>query len=93
MEGKRVLLCTLSMLSSSKMRFAEVAPLHMVIVDEASQIEVGDYIPMLKKSADTLEKLVFIGDDKQRMSSLFTQHACLRDSPLIFQLLRSDRMK
>lgn len=74
------------------MRFDEIAPLHMVIVDEASQIEVGDYIPLLQKSAKTLEKLVFIGDDKQRAQSLSVTCFTLADSPHA-QLRRSDRTK
>ena len=40
-------------------------PLQTVIFDEASQIEVGDYFPMLVTFRPTLRKLVFIGDDKQ----------------------------
>jgi hypothetical protein len=43
-------------------------------VDEASQIELGDYIPFLYKYASTLKKVVFIGDDRQRVfPSLFSK--------------------
>jgi superfamily I DNA and/or RNA helicase len=37
-----------------------------MIFDEASQIEIGDYLPLLVRFRSTLQKLVFIGDDKQR---------------------------
>ncbi|PPQ67578.1 hypothetical protein CVT25_012072 [Psilocybe cyanescens] len=42
-----------------------LVPLRTVIFDEASQIEIGDYFPVLVKFKSTLQKLVFIGDDKQ----------------------------
>ncbi|TFY66809.1 hypothetical protein EVG20_g4292 [Dentipellis fragilis] len=65
----RVILCTLSMMSSLKTPlFARVAPVQTVIIDEASQIEIGNYIPLLHKFRHSLAKLVFIGDDKQRLS-------------------------
>ncbi|KAG6900796.1 hypothetical protein C0993_000115 [Termitomyces sp. T159_Od127] len=63
----RVMLCTLSMLSHAKLTFFNhVVPLQTIIVDEASQIEIGDYLPPLQRFKTTLRKLVFIGDDKQR---------------------------
>ncbi|KAG1750831.1 P-loop containing nucleoside triphosphate hydrolase protein [Suillus lakei] len=43
-----------------------LVPVHTVIFDEASQIEVGDYLPLLQRFQPTLQKMVFIGDDKQR---------------------------
>ena len=69
LDGVRVILCTLSMITSKSMirsGFAQLVPIRALIVDEASQIEVGEYLPLLSQSASTLEKLVFIGDDKQR---------------------------
>ncbi|KAF8813317.1 P-loop containing nucleoside triphosphate hydrolase protein [Phlegmacium glaucopus] len=64
--GSRVLLCTISMLSNMKLgTFSRLVPLQTVIFDEASQIEIGDYFPMLTRFRSTLRKLVFIGDDKQ----------------------------
>ena len=68
--GARVLLCTTSMLSMGKLMqcgFPEIVPVQTVIIDEASQIEVGDYLPILARYKTTLRKMVFIGDDKQRM--------------------------
>lgn len=70
--GSRVILCTMSMLCNQSMLsagFTRVVPIRTVIVDEASQIEVGEYLPMLSQFQSSLQKLVFIGDDKQRMDS------------------------
>lgn len=39
-------------------------------MDEASQIELGDYIPLMVDHSTTLKKVVFIGDDKQRAFSI-----------------------
>ena len=62
----RVILCTLTMLSNPKLKvITGQVPVELVIVDEASQIEVGDYLPMLNLYQKTLRKVVFIGDDKQ----------------------------
>ncbi|KAG2154057.1 hypothetical protein DEU56DRAFT_726252 [Suillus clintonianus] len=62
----RVILCTLSMLSNPRIsEFTRQVPLETVIFDEASQIEVGDYLPLLQRFQPTLKKMVFIGDDKQ----------------------------
>ena len=71
LAGSRVILCTLSMLSNDKLAtFARLVPLQTVIFDEASQIEIGAYFPMLVQFRPTLRKLVFIGDDKQCTSTL-----------------------
>lgn len=67
--GARVILCTISMLSAYRIvdcGFTKVVPVQTVIIDEASQIEVGDYLPVLARFRTTLRKIVFIGDDKQR---------------------------
>lgn len=48
--------------------FTQLVPVEAVIVDEASQIEVGDYLPLLDKFGKTIKKIAFIGDDKQRTS-------------------------
>ncbi|KXN88609.1 Regulator of nonsense transcripts 1 [Leucoagaricus sp. SymC.cos] len=64
--GSRVILCTLSMLANDRITvFSRLVPPTLFIFDEASQIEVGDYIPMLHRYHGTMRKLVFIGDDKQ----------------------------
>ncbi|KAG1821663.1 AAA domain-containing protein [Suillus subaureus] len=62
----RVVLCTLSMLSNPRIDdFTRQVPVHTVIFDEASQIEVGEYLPLLQRFQHSLKKMVFIGDDKQ----------------------------
>lgn len=71
LNGARVILCTMSMLSNPRLvtaGFTRLVPVDTVIIDEASQIEVGDYLPMLNQFAKTIRKIVFIGDDKQRKS-------------------------
>ncbi|KAG2744875.1 hypothetical protein P692DRAFT_20742909 [Suillus brevipes Sb2] len=62
----RVILCTLSMLSNPNIdTITRIVSVQTVIFDEASQIEVGDYVPLLQRFQHSLEKMVFIGDDKQ----------------------------
>ncbi|KAF7327654.1 Regulator of nonsense transcripts 1 [Mycena kentingensis (nom. inval.)] len=64
--GSRVVLCTLSMLSNYSISIiTRVIPFQTLIVDEASQIEVGAYLPLLERFMSSIRKLVFIGDDKQ----------------------------
>jgi len=74
----RVILYTLSMLSNPHIGvFSCAVPVQTVIFDEASQIEVGDYLPMLQRFRPTLQKMVFIGDDKQceiRVVASLTYH-------------------
>lgn len=66
LKGIHVMLCTLSMLSNSFITtFTKVIPLDTLIVDEASQIEIGAYIPIFSFFKHTLRKMCFIGDDKQ----------------------------
>lgn len=70
----RVILCTLSMMSGNKVissGFSELVPVETLIVDEASQVEIGDYLIPLSRFYNTLQKIIFIGDDKQCMCSLF----------------------
>ena len=48
-------------------------PVNSVVIDEASQIEIGQYLPLFELFGKTLRKLSFIGDDKQRdLFSLFS---------------------
>ncbi|KAG2074290.1 hypothetical protein BDR04DRAFT_1071679, partial [Suillus decipiens] len=54
------------MLSNPRIEeFTRRVPVQTVIFDEASQIEVGDYLPLLQRFRHKLQKMVFIGDDKQ----------------------------
>ena len=68
LQGAQVILCTLSMISSRKLQdggFTQTIPVTNVIIDEASQIEVGQYVPLFKSFGKTLRKICFVGDDKQ----------------------------
>ena len=68
--SSRVILCTLSMLSNDRMNksgFPELVPVETLIVDEASQVEIGDYLIPLSRFHSSLQKAIFIGDDKQCM--------------------------
>ncbi|KAG2110288.1 P-loop containing nucleoside triphosphate hydrolase protein, partial [Suillus discolor] len=67
LRNSPVILCTLSMLSSVALRMHggfKAAPLRTLVIDEASQIEIGDYIPLFT-SHTSIRKVCFIGDDKQ----------------------------
>ncbi|KAH9917839.1 P-loop containing nucleoside triphosphate hydrolase protein [Fomitopsis serialis] len=92
--GSTVILCTLSMLSSQRLAtsgYTRLVPVETVIVDEASQIELGDYLPLLGRFDRSIKKLVFIGDDKQLAP--YGQDD-LGDMPSIFELqhLRQDAL-
>ncbi|KIY44152.1 hypothetical protein FISHEDRAFT_52091, partial [Fistulina hepatica ATCC 64428] len=65
--GCKVFLCTLAMLSNNfvQKKFMKAAPLHSLVVDEASQIQIGDYIAVFSNMYHDLHKVIFIGDDKQ----------------------------
>ncbi|KAF6742048.1 P-loop containing nucleoside triphosphate hydrolase protein [Ephemerocybe angulata] len=92
--GSRVILSTISNLLNQKMAsITLVAPVQTLIVDEASQIGVGDYLPVIHRFQNTLEKLVFIGDDKQlapygyeqikELESIFEKQHLRRDAILL----------
>ncbi|KAL1724450.1 P-loop containing nucleoside triphosphate hydrolase protein [Schizophyllum commune] len=62
----RVMLCTLSCLSVDRLQsIAHVVPPQVILVDEASQIEVGDLVPALHRFRGLLKKVVCVGDDQQ----------------------------
>ncbi|KAH9959578.1 P-loop containing nucleoside triphosphate hydrolase protein [Russula dissimulans] len=68
LQGSQVILCTLSMISNPRLQdlgLTREVPIIKVIIDEASQIEVGQYVPLFKTFGKTLRKICFIGDDKQ----------------------------
>lgn len=50
----------------SDLGFTKVVPPISILIDEASQITIGDYFPMLNTFGKTIKNLSFIGDDKQR---------------------------
>ncbi|KAF9485147.1 P-loop containing nucleoside triphosphate hydrolase protein [Pholiota conissans] len=65
LKDTHVVLCTLSMLSNSAInQFMKQIPFTTLVIDEASQIEIGNYIPVFSKFK-ALRKVCFIGDDKQ----------------------------
>lgn len=45
--------------------FTRQVPIETVIIDEASQIEIGDYLPLINTFGNGIKKLAFIGDDRQ----------------------------
>ncbi|KAJ7650121.1 P-loop containing nucleoside triphosphate hydrolase protein [Roridomyces roridus] len=64
--NSRVILCTLSMLSTFRIAtITRIVPVETLIVDEASQVEIGSFIPVISRFSKPLKKIVFIGDDKQ----------------------------
>ncbi|KAI6128955.1 P-loop containing nucleoside triphosphate hydrolase protein [Pisolithus croceorrhizus] len=66
LRESKIILCTLGMLSNDKIApFVHVTPVDVLIFDEGSQIEVGNYLPVLHRFMNTLTKIVFIGDPKQ----------------------------
>ena len=69
LNGSKVILCSLSTFANPRIvtsGLTALVPVEVVIVDEASQIEIGDYLPLLNIHGNNLKKMVFIGDDKQR---------------------------
>ncbi|PVF95895.1 hypothetical protein CPB86DRAFT_555029 [Serendipita vermifera] len=64
----RVILCTLSMLTYPRLRqlgFHTIIPVENVVVDEASQIQLGDLLPMLHIFGSDIKRLCMVGDHKQ----------------------------
>lgn len=67
--GVRVILCTVSMITSPRLMecgLHERIPVRNVIVDEASQIQLGDLLPMFHYFSATLMRCCLVGDHKQR---------------------------
>ncbi|KAI9440017.1 AAA domain-containing protein [Lactarius indigo] len=59
LQGVQVILCTLDTISNPKLRetgFTETVPVNSVVIDEASQIEIGQYLPLFESFGDTLRK-------------------------------------
>ena len=68
-KGCRVILCTLSMLSNKLLvsgGLLKQIPIQTLVIDEAGQIMMSKYKSVLLRLGTTLEKMCFIGDDKQR---------------------------
>lgn len=70
LNGTRVILSTLSMLTNPKLAqcglTTQLLPPTTLIVDEASQIPLNSYLPAFTRFNKTLKKLCFVGDHKQR---------------------------
>lgn len=72
LNGCKVILCTLSMLSNHFIKkFTSVVPFKVLVLDEASQIEIGSYFTVFHHLGSSLRKLCFIGDDKQCVYDFF----------------------
>ncbi|KAI0250236.1 P-loop containing nucleoside triphosphate hydrolase protein [Lactifluus subvellereus] len=68
LKDSQVLLCTVDMLSNPKLQdfgLTQAVPIMNVVIDEASQIEIGQYVPLFKSFGKTLRKICFIGDENQ----------------------------
>ncbi|KAK7463530.1 hypothetical protein VKT23_006878 [Stygiomarasmius scandens] len=92
LQGSKVILCTLSMLSTSRISsIARLVPPQVMLVDEASQIETGDYLPVLHLFQNSLEKLVFIGDNMQLaphgQDEISALHSVFEEKHLIKKML------
>lgn len=67
--GIRVILCTLSMFTGHRLQdinLHALLPPHSLIVDEASQITMSDFLPALYLFGEHIRRLGFVGDPKQR---------------------------
>lgn len=68
--GARVILCTLSMLANTRLielgLTSKLLRPTTLIVDEASQIALCDYLPSLNHFHRTIRRICFVGDHKQR---------------------------
>ncbi|KAG8829690.1 hypothetical protein FRC17_006185, partial [Serendipita sp. 399] len=94
--SSRVILCTLSILTSPKLRnldFYTWMPVTSVVVDEASQIQIGDLLPMLHYFESDIKRVCFVGDHKQlapygqeevqEIESIFEKEHIVRDAVLL----------
>jgi len=64
----KVVLCTLGMLSNPKLDdcgFFDVIPVRSLVIDEASQIDVFEFMHLFHKFSNVLTKVCFFGDPKQ----------------------------
>jgi superfamily I DNA and/or RNA helicase len=78
--GIKVILCTLAMLTAPPLRLINLhkrLPPQSIIVDEASQITMSDFLPAMYFLGEHIHRLGFVGDPKQRES---LTHGCRDDS-------------
>jgi superfamily I DNA and/or RNA helicase len=67
--GVKVILCTLAMLTGPPLTTSnlhKLLPPHSLIVDEASQITMSDFLPAMYLLGEHIRRLGFVGDPKQR---------------------------
>jgi len=67
--GVKVILCTLAMLTGYpvfRIELHKLLPPHSLIVDEASQIIMSDFLPAMYLLGEHIQRLGFVGDPKQR---------------------------
>ncbi|KAG5638089.1 hypothetical protein H0H81_001856 [Sphagnurus paluster] len=67
-QGSCIILSTLSMLSNpglDEVGLFKVVPMKQLVVDEASQIKIEDFMPIFQKFGKTLRKVCFFGDPQQ----------------------------
>jgi hypothetical protein len=68
--GARVILSTLTMLSNQRLvecgLTRQLLKPTILIVDEASQIPLADYLPSFDMFKKTIKRICFVGDHKQR---------------------------
>lgn len=67
--GIKVILCTLAMFTAKLLgRLHGLLPPHSLIVDEASQITMSDFLPAMYLLGRHIRRLGFVGDPRQRES-------------------------
>lgn len=67
--GIKVILCTLAMLTGpplTRVELHKLLPPHSLIIDEASQITMSDFLPAMYLLGEHIRRLGFVGDPKQR---------------------------
>lgn len=68
--GARVVLSTLTTLSNQRLASCglttKLLQPTILIVDEASQIPLADYLPSFSMFSKTIKRICFVGDHKQR---------------------------
>ncbi|KIM33489.1 hypothetical protein M408DRAFT_60908 [Serendipita vermifera MAFF 305830] len=92
----RVVLCTLSMLTNpllQKLEFYNYMPVKNVVIDEASQIQLGDLLPLLHLHGHEISRLCLVGDHKQlapygqeevqEIESIFEKDHIVKDACLL----------
>ena len=67
--GIKVILCTLAMFTAPIVRgvgLHKLLPPHSLVIDEASQVIMSDFLPAMYRLGEHIQRLGFVGDPKQR---------------------------